>query len=73
MKGRMNLNTMSDAKCVNCGCGVDGVLHRIFARDLSGEETPIMDIAMCPDSVNENSNCTTETFNKMRAIKINKE
>lgn len=58
-------------ECDNCGCKVDGRPMRIFMRDLDGNEYFIDDIALCPDGVNDNTDCTSDYITALRKEIIN--
>ena len=54
-------------ECNYCGCKIDGEPFRIFMRDLNGDEHFIKDVALCPDGVNENTDCTSEWMTRIRS------
>jgi hypothetical protein len=53
-------------ECQYCGDKIDGEAHRIKARNLEGFERYINDVYLCPDGVNENYNCTSEYFDRLK-------
>jgi len=54
-------------KCDYCGCGIDGEPMRLFARDLNGNEIIIMDISLCQNGVNDDTDCTDDWFSELRS------